>query len=427
MSDFNLDLTVLRMLKTRERYERYAKMVPEGTVNDTTKKFIKRFGEYFESTGAETVTYEQFWPFLRSRYPKWKDKDVAFWDAATRPIDTDNPAGYDAVVLRNLIATDLANKALNYIEEWQSGGEVDLFEALRAAGEAADAVLERRVRTPEVTLGWDEMIEEDEHNVGLHWRLGCVGRHMRALRPGDFGIFAMRPDRGKTSWVASEVTHWAGQLDELDWAKGRPILWLNNEGPGRRILARLRTAGLGLNATEVRAMGPAKARSKYESATAGGDARILVRDIHSFSHVEVEELIRKENPAVVVFDMIDNIHFGGGMINGGSRTDQILEAMYQWARGLGVKHEFVGIATSQISADGEGERWPQQTWLKDSRTGKQGACDFILTGGFDPSMPNTRFIGATKNKIKLEGAQASPECQVFFDADRSRLREPEEA
>jgi replicative DNA helicase len=54
------------------------------------------------------------------------------------------------------------------------------------------------------------------------------------------------------------------------------------------------------------------------------------------------------------------------------------------------------------------------------------ACDFILTGGYDPSMPNTRFIGATKNKIKLEGASGNPAAQVFFDADRARLIEPEE-
>jgi hypothetical protein len=33
-------------------------------------------------------------------------------------------------------------------------------------------------------------------------------------------------------------------------------------------------------------------------------------------------------PALVVFDMIDNIRFGGEVANGGQRTDQLLEAMY---------------------------------------------------------------------------------------------------
>lgn len=426
MSDFSLDLAVLRLLKHRNKYERYARMIPPGTVNDTTAKFIKRFGEYFEQAAVDRIEYAEFWPWLRSLYPKWKDKDVAYWSTATRPIDKDNPDGYDEMVLRNLLATDLANKSLTLIERWNNGEEVELAEELRQSVEAFEDSLQRRVKTPDVTLDWDEMIAEDENNVGFQWRLRSVARNMRALRPGDFGIIAMRPDRGKTTWVASEITYFAGQLPSLYPDEYRPIVWLNNEGPGRRILARIRQSALGMSASEIRELGPDKARAEYIKAIGGRDDNILVKDIHGFTHWEVEELLRKLNPSLVVFDMIDNIHFAGATVNHGERTDQLLEAMYQWARATGVRLDFVGLATSQISADGEGHRWPMQSWLKDSRTGKQGACDFILTGGYDPSMPTTRFIGATKNKIKLEGASGDPAAQVFFDADRARLVEPEE-
>lgn len=425
MADLSLDMSVLRMLKTRKRHERFAKMVPEGTVNDTTKKLILRFGEYFAATDAEAITFEGFWPFMRSRYPTWKDKDTAFWKAAIKPIDKDNPPGYDETVIQNLLATDLGNKAVELIQQWQEGGEFDMGEALREVVERYEEGVARRIRTPDVTLGWDEMLEEEANNEGLQWRLNCVAAHLRALRPGDFGIYAMRPDRGKTTWVAQDITHFAPQLKDLEWARGRKILWLNNEGPGRRILARIRTAGLGLSTSEVREIGWQKAREQFAELIGGEDV-IEVKDIHGFKHYEVEELIRKINPAVVVFDMIDNIAFTGGQINNGERTDQILEAMYQWARSLGVRYNFVGLATSQISADGEGVRYPPQTALKDSKTGKQGACDFILTGGYDASMPLVRFIGTTKNKIKREGASGNPQCQVWFDMDRGRFKEPEE-
>jgi len=426
MTDLSLDLAVLRMLKYRKKYERYAKMIPHGTVNDTTKKIIKRFGEYFEQTQVDRVEYKQFWPWLRSLYPKWREKDVAYWSTATEPIDRDNPEGYDEMVLRNLLATDLANKSLHLIERWNDGEEVELAEELRQAVDTFEDSLQRRVKTPDVTLDWGEMIAEDEDNSGLHWRLGCVGRHLRALRPGDFGIFAMRPDRGKTTWVASEITYFAPQVRKMYPDEYRPIVWLNNEGPGRRILARIRQAALGMSSSEIREMGPEAAQDAYIQALGGREDMILVKDIHGFSNWEVEELLRKLNPSVVVFDMIDNIQFAGQTMNHGERTDQVLEAMYQWARSLGVRMNFVGLATSQISATADGERWPTQPHLKDSRTGKQGACDFILTGGYDPSMPNTRFIGTTKNKIKLEGASGNPAAQVFFDADRARLVEPEE-
>lgn len=426
MADMNLDLAVLRMLKTRKSYDRYSRMVPAGTVSESTLKFVKRFGEYFAETEADVITVDEFWPWLRSHYPKWKDKDIEFWFAQTKPLDKDNPPGYDSSVQRNLLSTDLANKALALIERWNDGDEIELEAELRASVEQFDEAVNRRVRTADVELDWDAMIEEEANNDGLHWRLNCVARHLRALRGGDFGVIAMRPDRGKTTWIASEVTHFAPQLVNYEWSKGRPILWLNNEGPGRRILARIRQAALGKSNSEIRAMGGAEARRQYIEAIGGDENTIIVKDVHGWTNWEIEELIRKVNPVVVVFDMIDNIQFAGSTMNHGERTDQVLEAMYQWARSLGVKYDFVGLATSQISATADGERWPTQPHLKDSRTGKQGACDFILTGGFDPSMPSTRFIGTTKNKIKMEGASGNPQCQVFFDADRARLQEPQE-
>lgn len=426
MADLNLDLAVLRMLKDRKKHDRYAKMIPPGTVSESTAKFIKRFGEFFAQTEAQRITYDEFWPWLRTQYPKWKDRDVEYWSAATRPIDKDNPVGFDESVIRNLMSTALANAALKLIERWNDGEEVELELELRSSVEAFEDAINRRVKTADVELDWDHMIEEEANNEGLGWRLTCVARHLRALRGGDFGILAMRPDRGKTTWGAAEITHFAPQLVLYEWSRGRPILWLNNEGPGRRILARIRQAALGMSNSEIRALGAEKAKRMFAEAVGGDPNVIIVKDIHGFTNWEVEELIRKINPAVVVFDMIDNIQFSGSTMNHGERTDQVLEAMYQWARSLGVKYDFVGLAMSQISATADGERWPAQPHLKDSRTGKQGACDFILTGGFDPSMPNTRFIGTTKNKIKVEGASGNPMCQVFFDADRARLREPEE-
>lgn len=422
---FSIDLPTLRLLKTRKKYERFARMVPEGTVSETTQKIINRFGEYFAVTGAERIEFAEFWPWLRTQYPKWKDKDVAFWSAQLRPVDKDNPEGYDEAVLKNLLATAMANKALSLIERWNDGKEVELAEELRVAVEQFEDALQRRVKTPDVTLDWDAMIEEEADNTGLHWRLGCVGNHLRAMREGDFGILAMRPDRGKTTWGASEVTFMAPQLAELYPDEFRRVVWLNNEGPGRRILGRIRQAALGLSNSEIRDMGAAKAREAYAEAIKGED-RIVVKDIHGFSNWEVEELLRKLNPGLVVFDMIDNIQFAGRAQNGGERTDQLLEAMYQWARSLGVRMGFAGIAMSQISADGEGMQYPFQSHLKDSKTGKQGACDFILTGGFDPNQPKIRFIGTTKNKLKIEGATGNPQCRVFFDADRARLLEPQE-
>lgn len=426
MSAFALDLSTLRLLKSRQRYERFHNMIPEGTVNKETKALIKRFGEFFKATDAQEIRHAEFWPFLRTRYPNWKEKDVAFWQALTKPIDQSNPLGLDEQIITNLLSTALGNKALDLIEKWKAGDEVELGEALRHAVEDFDKALHRKVKTPLVELAWDDMIAEETNDVGLHWRLNALRQSTRALRPGDFGIIAMRPDRGKTTLVASEVTYMAPQLRELYPDELRPIVWFNNEGPGRRIVSRIRQSALGLSVREVVDLGAEEAQRQYIEALGGREDMIRVIDIHGYSSWEVEELIRKHQPAVAVFDMIDNLRFSGATMNGGERTDQVLESMYGAAREWCVKYDMVGIATSQLSAAAEGVKFPPQTDLKDSRTGKQGACDFIIVGGVDNAQPNTRYISLTKNKIKREGAKPSPNAAYYFDADRGRLVEPTE-
>lgn len=426
MSQFALDLTTLRLLKHRDKYERFRNMIPAGTINKETAALIKRFGEFFEATGADTIRHDQFWPFLRSRYPNWKDKDVEFWRALTKPIDQPNPPGIEELIVSNLLSTDLGNRALTLIEQWKAGGELDLGEELRRAVEEHDKAMNRKVKAALVDLGWEEMVEEETNDTGLHWRIKALRNSTRALRAGDFGIIALRPDRGKTTLVASEVTYFAPQLRELYPDDVRPVLWLNNEGPGRRIVSRLRQSALGMSVSEIVKLGPEAAKRAYIEAIGGREDMVRVIDIHGYSSYDVEELIRRNRPGVVVLDMVDNIRFAGRSLNGGERTDQILESMYGEAREWMVKYDAIGIATSQLSAAAENVKFPPQTDLKDSRTGKQGACDFIIVGGVDNAQPNTRYISFTKNKIKREGAKYSPQAAYYFDADRGRLVEPED-
>jgi replicative DNA helicase len=152
-------------------------------------------------------------------------------------------------------------------------------------------------------------------------------------------------------------------------------------------------------------------------------------DIHDFYSYEVEDIMRRCPPGLVVFDMVDNIKFSGNASNGGQRTDQVLEAMYQWSRLMAVKYDTPVIANSQISADGDGLTFPTLSMLKDSKTGKQGAADAIITLGSsnDPFYEKTRWIGLTKNKLARTGQPKSPQAEVLFDGDRGRLLMPTEA
>src|SRR5690606_5983362 len=100
-------------------------------------------------------------------------------------------------------------------------------------------------------------------------------------------------------------------------------------------------------------------------------------------------------------------------------------AMYQWGRDLAVRHDCPVIATSQVSADGDGHAFPSLSMLKDSKTGKQGAADAIIVIGAknEAAFENLRFIGLTKNKLALEGRPKSPRAEMILDGPAGRYVE----
>lgn len=198
----------------------------------------------------------------------------------------------------------------------------------------------------------------------------------------------------------------------------RNVLWLNNEGPGKRIIPRLYQAATGLSMTQMKEEHSANRLEQAYIEVVGRRDRIRVMDIHGWGNAQVEQLIEEHNAGVCVFDMIDNINGFGSE----ARTDLQLEAMYQWGRERMVKFDCIGLASSQISAEGDNMQFPPMSALKDSKTGKQGACDFqIMIGSVnDPNMRNSRFIGIPKNKLRRADGPGNPQQEVLFDGTRSR-------
>lgn len=340
--------------------------------------------------------------------------------------------------MARLVEADTAARVTDLLERYTEGQEIDLYASLRDSVENHEVQVDRKVKNPQVLDPIEDILAEEENDFGMHFRQSVLDRHIKPLKGGDFLVMAARPDKGKSSFIADAVTFMAPQVDKLWPGENRSILWLNNEGPGRRIVSRTFQAAGGWTVEEMVALNklPAsgefaeryktKLREAYAAALGGRPGVLRVFDIHGMWNHEVEELLRIHRPALVVFDMIDNIKFGGELANGGSRTDQILETMYQWARLLAVKYDCAAIATSQISADGDGLQFPTLPMLKDSKTGKQGAADVILTMGAvnDPMLATSRYFGCTKNKRGRTGVASSPDAEIIFDKDRSRFLEP---
>lgn len=433
----SIDLTTLRLLKYRDRYQRYRAHVPTQAMDQFTTTLLDDFGRFFrEFPDAKKLEHVVFFPWFRTfAHPSLSPESVSAYDRLLKEVDKDVTPEIESGLLARLVATESAHSMATLLGRYQGGEEVDLLTSMRGIIEDFEMRTNRRVNIPRVKKSIEDLLDEDEHDIGLHWRLDCLNRAMRPLRGGDFIIVAARVDKGKTSFLTDNLAYMAQQIETMYPGEDRQIVWFNNEGPSDRIKKRVYQSALDKTVEELVELRnqPAspgsgkknKLREEYDAAVGGRWDIIEPLDAHDFTNTEIEDIIRAVPVGLIVFDMIDNIRFAGRAVNGGERTDQLLEAMYQWARILAVKYDVPVIATSQISADGDGMQYPTLPMLKDSKTGKQGAAEAIITIGAsnDPMLEKSRYIGMTKNKLHRGKGPKDPRQEVLFDSLRGRFRE----
>jgi replicative DNA helicase len=409
-----IDVQLLRILKHHNEFKRLYHSIPENVMAAETRAVLEDFKKYFAKFPKhDTIDMTVFLPMFKRMHPGMNDEKFNSYKKillnAMKEADDDTRSGIFQHINEIAAATDIANM----LAEYEDGNVPDLMGAVQA-----------RVDTYKVNIGakadsWintpiEVLLEDEINDEGIRWRLSCLNESMRGLRGGDFGIIAGRPDKGKTTFITSEVTHMAKQLP-----KDRNILWLNNEGPGKRILPRLYQSALGLTMSEMLALNKEKRLvSEYKKAIGGRTDRIRVFDVHGFHVGQIELILEQNNPGIVVYDMIDHIRG----FQSEARTDLQLEEMYKWARERSVKYDCIGLATSQISNEGDGLQFPSLGMLKDSKTGKQGACDFQLMIGAsnDPGLAPVRWLGLPKNKLRREGAKGDPRAEVQFQPQIAR-------
>lgn len=409
-----IDLSLLRIVKHRADFYKMRGRVPREAIDAQTNVLMDDFQYYFsELPEHDQIDHTTFIPIFRARHPTLNVEARSSYETIIKnALTVDVGEDEKRTIMRSMLELRLGTQLANILAKFDAGDLPNIQGVLSQALDEfkADAGI-RDIDYIRDDIG--DLLAEEISDAGWRWRLECLNQSVRGLRPGDFGIIAGRPDKGKTTFIASELTHLAAQLPE-----GQPAVWLNNEGPGKRIIPRLYQAALGAKVSELITWNNAGKLKGLYTDIMGAIDRIRVIDVHNADCFTVEAIIERNNPGIVVYDMIDNIRGFGDA----ARTDLGLERMYQWGRELAVKHGHAGLATSQISNEGDGLQFPTLGMLKDSKTGKQGACDFQLMIGAsnDPGLASVRYIGMPKNKLRREGAAPDPRATVKYEPERAR-------
>lgn len=238
-----------------------------------------------------------------------------------------------------------------------------------------------------VTDDLEVLVNDAIKKHGLRWRLKTLNKMLGSLRKGDFGFLFARPETGKTTFLASEVTFMASQLDD----ESGPILWFNNEEQGSKVMLRMYQAALGIDLTTLYRHID-RAKTKFHEITKG---KIKLYDSGTIHKRTVEKLVRRLKPSLIIFDQIDKII---GFDN--DREDLRLGTIYQWGRELAKEYAPV-IGVCQADGTGEGQRWLTMAHVANAKTAKQAEADWILGIGKvnDVGFDSIRYLHASKNKL----------------------------
>lgn len=415
-----MDQLLLKALASKQRYRSLIHVVPNGMISQDTQVVLAWFGAYYSAfPEREHVVVDELVSLVRLRSGNASAEQVAITvhlvEQLRHPIDEAGLRG----ILGQLHELDLSGRAGALIARYNAGDEVDLAYELNKLSAHAVRCMAQSAPDDYIDTPIHELLSEIENDSGIKFRrIALLRENLAGMQGGASIAIAARPDKGKTSLIASIITDFAPQLPAV-FGEGRPILWLNNEGSGKRIIPRVYQAALQLDLNEIIKLSNCGELVPRYTAAVGGTADIIrVKDMHGASLAQVEQVIESVRPSVVVFDMLANFRLSG-QANGSNKADAV-EQMWQEAREMAVRHDFIALSTVQISAEGGNQLYPPYSALKDSKTGIQGATDVILMlGSLDnPDAQTIRGLSTPKNKFAVAGKQSYVMGEVYFDGAR---------
>ena len=335
-------------------------------------------------TNPKDHTVEELILLFKTEYPVLSKDEQATFDRLSAQLQTvtvvadDVMLGYLQSLKERMIGEQLAIAALDFS---QGRGDKEGLEKI------SKELFTNLVKSENEKLYVDADLSLAVEYVGLRgyrWRLRSLNQSLGSLRQGNFGFLFARPETGKTTFLASEVTNFVTQFD-------RPVLWVNNEEATPQIILRCYQAALGKSKDWI-VNNIEEAKDVYKNVI--GD-RLKIVDTGNSNRKTIERICKDLQPGLIVFDQLDKV-----VGFDAERTDLKLKSIYQWARELSKIYGPV-IGVCQAGGTAEGKRYLDMNDVDSSHTAKQGEADWVLGIGMshNDNEEFKRYLSICKNKL----------------------------
>jgi archaellum biogenesis ATPase FlaH len=394
----NGEQIVSAIIADRAAYDRLAGRLDPSDFDEFGKLVVKAAHDYYaRDPGAGSVELAVLDSALRRAIPNPKQADNVAHYLRDLP-----HAGSPANIADEYRLLRRYNVGLSLAAELASGGEQEgidgLLEKYRELG------VEQENDQDKLTL--EELMEtvgEGNQIPVLPSRLN-VELDGGVLRGHSIVIYG-RPESGKTAFA---VNMCAGFLQS-----GLRVLYTGNEEPLRDLQLRFisRLSGVGLS--EIKA-DPEVLRAAVLSDEARPYEGLLAKHLSTGKVAEVESIVRRKAPDVLVIDQIKNLTVPG-VTNRADCLDQVAGAV----RRIGIAYNLVTVMVTQAGDSADGSLMLEQGDVEWSNTGVPGAADLMIGVGVNREydQQNKRMISLPKNKISGK----HPSFNVWTDFAHSKI------
>ena len=315
-----------------------------------------------------------------------KEDILAEFDSIDRLENIDDDIAFDMVYKMSLqsFAQDVAQQSIQIMQ----GEHYDTSLVLKATDKLNKMADRNKEDELKCSNDMEELFEEidKEHHYSFH--VPSINYRVGGLSKGMFVVVGARPNIGKSGFAHSMIASPEGFLDQ----GARCIMFTNEERPQRHML-RMITSSCGERIAYVKEF-----KHKFIDKWRKKSKDLQIIDSSSLTFGEIESIVEKEKPDVVVIDILDKTHIGGVY----ARDDQRLTSLYSEARDLAKRQDCVVFGMCQLSAEASGKIILNDSMLSGSRTGKAGEADLIILIGKEDTEEgdtNMRWINIVKNKI----------------------------
>lgn len=380
---YNLELVLLKVLLEKEKWSNYKGVIDLKSLKDAYNEiyYLYIVLDKLHAEAKGDLTLDEFYAYFYATYPdSSREKyDPLFESIAESEVSPDAGEAILKQIKQRDTLLKLSEKA--YDVSQGRGSVEDVRELLLKVDQGTE---ESGESESFVTDDLETLVASAIQKQGLRWRLQFLNKAIGSLRQGDFGFIFARPETGKTTFLASEVSHMLTQTD-------KPIIWFNNEEQGEKVMLRVYQAFFGCTVHDL--IANSKRYKEEFRRLVGGRFRLV--DNATTDKRNAEKIIEKVKPGLILWDQIDKIKGFAA-----DRDDLVYGAIYQWAREL-AKAYAPSIGVCQAGGTAEGVQWLTMDHVANAKTSKQAEADFIVGIGKSHSQGTEfiRFLNISKNKL----------------------------